>query len=148
MAGVPFWWCGNITEVDELNRSVILAFEPWYNLMPFLLSLQRLWGILLNSCSNSFSAIVFLYSQAEVVSFNANLEGQSSTLRLNCPVSVWFHIFHISILIKMIFCEIGTLVKTPVGQMRKFIIAFPPIASKTLITVLTRSGKVSFLLLS
>ena len=42
MTDLPYWSCANITEVGELNRSVISAFEPWYNLILFLPSLHML----------------------------------------------------------------------------------------------------------
>ena len=97
----------------------------------------RLWKILLISCSNSSSAIVFLCSQAESIFFNADLVWENSTLHFNYPASVWFHI---SILFKVIFCEIGTLLTNSRSD-TKVSNCFSPIAFKSLIAVLTDSGK-------
>ena len=31
MLDLPYWSCGNITEVGQLNRLVISGSKPWYN---------------------------------------------------------------------------------------------------------------------
>ena len=113
--------------------------------MPFLPSLHKLSGILLISCSNSSSAVVFLCSQAELIFFNANLDGENSTLHFSCPVSPWFHI---SILFKVILSVNLAFYSQPVGQIRKFLTVFFPVVSKSSITVLTDSGTMILLLLS
>ena len=88
--------------------------------------------------------IVFLCSQAEFIFFNADLDGENSSLHFNCPASVWFHI---SILLKVISCGIGTLITTSRSYM-KVSNWFSPIAFKSSITVSTDSGTAIFLLLS
>ena len=64
--------------------------------------------------------IVFLCLLAEFLFFTADLDGKNSTLHFNYSVSAWFHI---SILLKVIFCEIVTLLRTR-RQMRKFLTVF------------------------
>ena len=91
-----------------------------------------------------FSHIPFLCSHAEFIFFNADLDGENSTLYFNCSVSVRFHI---SILFKVILCEIGTLLTTSRSD-TKVSNCFSPIAPKSSTTVLTDSGKIIFLLLT
>ena len=85
---------------------------------PFTIFEQALRDIS-NFMFNQFF-IVFLRLLAEFNFFTADLDGENSTLYFNYSVSAWFYI---SILFKVVFCEIVILLTTS-RQMRKFLTVF------------------------
>ena len=71
--------------------------------------------------------IVFLCLHTKFTFFTADLNGENSTLHFTCPESVLFHIF---ILFKINFCEIGNLLPTSQSDV-KVSTCFSPIAFKS-----------------
>ena len=103
--------------------------------------MQRLWGMLLISCSNNSFAKSFLYSQVEFIFFKTDIDGENSIF------STLLVQFQISILFVVIVCEIGTFLNTNRSDINAVNCSFPHF-SEFSTTPPTVWGMITFGLLS